>query len=111
MGFITCHAGGVYEHVSRLMSYEGLCYALIDNPELFAAVTEKLGNIIYDYTRQLLQIENISAIFQDEVLPITEAKKLYGSRISLLGGADIDKLTRFEPEELRKYIRDIINKC
>ncbi len=25
-GFITCHAGGVYEHVSRLMGYEGLCY-------------------------------------------------------------------------------------
>ena len=178
MGFMTCHAGGVYEHVSRLMSYEGLCFALIDNPELFATITEKLGNLIYDYTSHLLQIENISAIFQgedfgynnqtlispqdirkyflpwhkkyaelchrnnklyflhscgkldsimedlindvkidgkhsfqDEVLPVTEAKKLYGDRIALLGGADIDKLARFEPEELRKYIRDIIKKC
>ena len=35
MGFITCHAGGVYEHLSRLMSYEGLCFASIDNPKLF----------------------------------------------------------------------------
>lgn len=178
MGFITCHAGGVYEHVSRLMSYEGLCFTLIDNPELFGIVTDRLGSIIYEYYKYLLKIENISIIFQgedfgynnqtlispkdirkyflpwhkkyadlchknnklyflhscgkidsimedlindvkidakhsfkDKSSPIIEAKKLYGQRISLLGGVDIDKLARFKPEELRKYVREIIDKC
>ena len=178
MGFITCHAGGVYEHLSRLMSYEGLCFALIDNPELFSLMIDKLGNIIFDYTKQLLSIENISAIFQgedfgynnqtlispqdirkyflpwhkkyaelchqsnklyflhscgkidlimedlindvkidgkhsfkDDSAPVIEAKKLYGQRIALLGGVDIDKLTRLEPADLRKYVRNIIDKC
>ena len=27
MGLITCHAGGIYEHLSWIMSYEGLCIA------------------------------------------------------------------------------------
>jgi len=178
MGFITCHAGGVYEHLSRLMSYEGLCFALIDDPQLFQAVTDKIGSILLQYYKYLLEIKQISLIFQgedfgynnqtlispkdinkyflpwhqkfaklchendklyflhscgkinlimedlindvkidgkhsfqDEVLPITEAKKIYGDRICLLGGVDIDKLTRLEPAELRKYVRKIIDNC
>jgi len=178
MGFITCHAGGVYEHVSRLMSYEGLCYALIDDPKLFAAISDKLGELIYEYNENLLQIENVSLIFQgddfgfntqtlippddlrkyflpwhkkfaeqchknnklyflhscgkvdsvmgdliddvkidgkhsfkEESAPVIESKKLYGDKIALLGGVDIDNLARLEPLQLRKYIREIITAC
>lgn len=49
--------------------------------------------------------------FQDGVSSIIEAKKLWGDRICLLGGVDIDKLTRLEPDDLRKYVRKIINSC
>jgi hypothetical protein len=28
MGFVSCHAAGILEHLSQLMSYEGLCLAL-----------------------------------------------------------------------------------
>jgi uroporphyrinogen decarboxylase len=49
--------------------------------------------------------------FEDGVMPITQAKKLYGDRICLLGGVDVDKLTRLNPADLRKYIRGIIERC
>jgi len=178
MGFVTCHAGGVFEHLSRLMSYEGLCLNLIDDPTLFKAVTDKIGELIYEYDKHLLELDKLTLIlqgddfgystqtlippedirkyflpwhkkyaqlchekgkpyylhscgkvdvlmedfinyvkidgkhsFQDEVAPIIDAKKNWGDRICLLGGIDIDKLARLEPSELRKYIRQIINKC
>ncbi|GAI89056.1 unnamed protein product [marine sediment metagenome] len=178
MGFVTCHAGGVYEYASRLMSYEGLCFTLIDNPELFGTVTDRLGSIIYEYYKYLLKIENISIIFQgddlgfntqtlifpqdirkyilpwhkkfaeqtheygksyylhscgkidvimenlisdvkidgkhsfmESVAPIKEYKKLYGDRICLLGGIDMDILARYETNDLKKYIRGVIDYC
>jgi uroporphyrinogen decarboxylase len=178
LGFITCHAGGVYEHVSRLMGYEGVCYSLYDNPELLKAVTDRIGELILEYNKKLLELENLSVIFQgedfgfntqtlippdairsyflpwhkkyaqlthdsgrpywlhscgkvddimddliddvkidgkhsfqDNVMPIWEYKEKWGDRIALLGGIDLDKLTSYEPQRLRKYIRDVIEKC
>jgi uroporphyrinogen decarboxylase len=66
MGFISCHAGGVYEHVSRLMGYTGMCYALMDDPELVGAVAEKIGTIIRKYNDGLLKLRPLAAIFQGE---------------------------------------------
>jgi uroporphyrinogen decarboxylase len=178
LGFITCHAGGVYEHVSRLMGYEGLCYALYDNRRLVEAVIRRIGELIYEYNRRLLQIEGISAIFQgedlgfktqtlippqdirefflpwhkkyaelvhgaglpyylhscgkiddlmedliedvkidakhsfqDNVLSITEYKRRWGDRVGLLGGVDVDRLTSSDPNDLRKYVRHVIDTC
>lgn len=178
MGFITCHAGGVYEHMSRLMSYKALCLNLIDKTKLFKAVADKIGELIYQYYEKLLELDRLAAImqgddfgfntqtlippedirkyflpwhkklaglchkkgipyylhscgkitsimddliddvkidgkhsFQDKVAPVTEAKKLWGDRICLLGGVDVDKLARYSPADLRKYVRNVINKC
>ena len=178
LGFITCHAGGVYEHVCRLMGYEGMCYALIDNRELVKAVTDRVGGLIYDYNKRLIKFDKISVIFQgedfgfntqtlispkdireffipwhskysrqahsagkhyyihscgkveelmddfindvkidakhsfqDNVCSIIEYKKRWGDRIGLLGGVDVDKLTSYDPDTLRKYVRYIIDKC
>ena len=178
MGFITCHAGGVYEHVSRLMGYEGLCVKLFDDPGLVAAVADRLGGLIEEYNRRLLQLDGVSAIFQgedfgyntqtlispddirryflpwhrkyaalchaegipyfmhscgavddvmndlidvvgidgkhsyqDAVLPVWEAKKKYGSRICVLGGVDVHKLTSCDEASLRAYVRKIIDSC
>ena len=38
MGLIAAHEGGICEHLSWMMSYEGLCLALYDNPGLAEAV-------------------------------------------------------------------------
>jgi uroporphyrinogen decarboxylase len=178
LGFFSCHAGGVYEHVSRLMGYEGLCMSLYDNPGLVKAVADKVGELIYRYNEHLVQFDELAAIFQkddfgfntqtllppevlreyfipwhkkfaeqahekekhyylhscgkvdaimedliekvridgkhsfqDNVLPISEAKKRYGDRICLLGGIDVDKLASYDPERLRTYVRRTIDSC
>jgi uroporphyrinogen decarboxylase len=178
LGFFSCHAGGVYEHVSRLMGYEGLCLRLYDDPKLVKAVTDKVGELIFHYNEHLIELDELEAIFQgddfgfntqtllppdvireyflpwhkkyakqahdrgkhyylhscgkvdsimddliddvnidgkhsfqDNVLPIVEAKRLYGDKICLLGGIDVDKLTSYDTESLRKYIRRTIEEC
>jgi uroporphyrinogen decarboxylase len=178
LGFITCHAGGVFEHVSRLMGYEGICYALYDNPGLLTAVTDKLGELIYQYNTHLMQLDKLAVLFQgedfgfntqtlippdairkyfltwhkkyaqmahaakkpyylhscgnlddimkdlvedvgidakhsfqDNVKPIWDYKAEWGDRIGLLGGIDLNKLTSCSPEELRRYVRQVIDRC
>ena len=68
MGFMTCHAGGVYEHVSRLMGYTGMCAALIEQPDLVRAVADRLGGLIFEYNKRLLALNELTAIFQGEDL-------------------------------------------
>lgn len=178
MGLISCHAGGVYEHTSRLMGYEGLCCALIDEPDLVADVAGRIGALIESYNRRLLQFSRLGAIlqgedlgfntqtliapdairkyilpwhkkyaamahqagrryylhscgqveaimedlisdvkidgkhsFQDAVTPVAQAKKLWGDRIAILGGVDVDKLTRLDGQDLRRYVRGVIDAC
>ena len=178
LGFISCHAGGLFEHVCRLLGYENMCYVLYDNPKLFQAVTDRLGKLIEGYIRHLVQLPNLHVIFQgddmgfrsatmispanlkkyilpwhkkyaeiahekgllyilhscgyvdsimndlidyvkidgkhsfeDAITPVWEYKKQWGHKIALLGGVDIDKLTRYPTDKLQTYVRMIIDKC
>jgi uroporphyrinogen decarboxylase len=178
LGFITCHAGSVYEHLSRLMGYEAVCLNLHDDPSLVKAVTDRIGGLVKEYNARLLKLEKLSAIFQgedlgfntqtlippdairqyilpwhkqyaamihatgrqyyfhscgkvdgimddlvndvridgkhsfqDNVTPIGAYKKRWGDRIALLGGVDVDKLATYEPDQLRQYVRSIIEEC
>lgn len=63
MGLIVSHAGGIYEHLSAIFSYEGLCYALFDQPDLVAAVCDRLGGLMVDFYRQLVDLDRVIAIF------------------------------------------------
>jgi uroporphyrinogen decarboxylase len=49
--------------------------------------------------------------FEDAIAPIADFKRRWGSRIGVLGGVDLDKLTRLDPESLRRYVRKIIDDC
>ena len=49
--------------------------------------------------------------FEDTYLPVTEAKKLYGDRIALIGGIDMDVLARRSPEEVREYVSRVLKVC
>jgi uroporphyrinogen decarboxylase len=178
MGFTSCHAGGVYEHVSRLMGYTGMCYALHDDPALVKAVADKIGVIIQKYNEGLLKMGPLFAIFQgddfgfntqtlispedirryflpwhkvfakqthdagklyflhscgklddiieelindvkidgkhsyqDNVMPIAKYKERWGDKIALLGGVDVHKLSTLSPDDLRPYVRKIIDDC
>ena len=63
MGLIVCHAGGVFEHLSWIMSLEGLCLALYDDPELVKAITNKLGDLMTGFYEYLLDLDNVIVIF------------------------------------------------
>jgi len=49
--------------------------------------------------------------FEDAILPVTEAKRLYGDRIALLGGMDVDFLCRSSEEEIRRRVRETLDQC
>jgi uroporphyrinogen decarboxylase len=178
MGLISCHAGGMYEHLSFIMGYETLGLALFDDPALVKAVSDRLGELMTQYYRRLLEIEQIIAIwpgddmgfrsgtligpddlrryilpwhkrfaqmahaagrpyflhscgnlaqimpdliddvgidakhsFEDAIMPIAQFKQRFGRRIGVLGGVDVDVLTRRSPQEVRAYVRKIIDDC
>jgi uroporphyrinogen decarboxylase len=48
---------------------------------------------------------------QDVIEPITISKQRWGERVALLGGVDVDFITRAKPEDLRTYTRTILEAC
>lgn len=49
--------------------------------------------------------------FEDQILPVTEAKERYGNRISLLGGIDVHFLCTATEDEVRERTRRTLEKC
>jgi uroporphyrinogen decarboxylase len=49
--------------------------------------------------------------FEDAIEPVAEAKRRYGDRIAILGGADVDFLCRSTEDEVRAYTRRLIDEC
>ncbi len=178
MGFISCHAGGILEHATKLFGYVGLCTALYDDPDLVRAVVDALGERILAYHRRLLELDPLLAVFQgddmgfrsgtlispdhlrayflpwhrrcaeqakranrpyflhacgnletimddliddvgidakhsfeDAIVPVAEMKRRYGDRIGILGGVDVDVLSRATPDDVRRKVRETIEAC
>jgi uroporphyrinogen decarboxylase len=84
MGLLSSHCGGIFEQVSGIMSLEGLCLALLDDPKLVEAVAEKVGEQIEAFYEHLLQLDRVVAV---------------------LGGDDMGFRTQtlIAPDDLRKY--------
>lgn len=85
MGFMTCHGAGIFEHLSQLMSYEQLSFALYDQPDLIQAMTDRVGELIQKFYEHLLSLDRVIAIFQGDDM---------GFRTGTL----------IAPDDLRKYI-------
>jgi uroporphyrinogen decarboxylase len=66
MGLMTCHAGGLFEHLSQIMSLEGLCLAVYDDPALVRAISDKVGELLTAFYRHLLDLDRLIAIFQGD---------------------------------------------
>jgi uroporphyrinogen decarboxylase len=49
--------------------------------------------------------------FEDAILPVVQAKRLYGDRLALLGGIDMDFLCRSWEEQIRQRVRDTLDCC
>ncbi len=63
MGLMLSHAGGPYEALSALMSYEGLCLALYDDFSLVQAVANRVGELMLSFYQHLLDFQRVVAIF------------------------------------------------
>ncbi|NLF01895.1 MAG: hypothetical protein GX601_13060 [Anaerolineales bacterium] len=178
MGLITCHAAGIFEHVSQIMSLEGLAFALHDNRQLVQAVADRVGELMMGYYEHMLDLDNVIAIFQgddmgfrtgtlisprdlraiflpwlgrlsaavharglpyflhscgnlatimgtliedvgidakhsfeDAIMPVEEFQTLYGDRIGVLGGLDINILSGAPPEQVRERTRRLVATC
>jgi uroporphyrinogen decarboxylase len=85
MGFMTCHGAGIFEHLSQLMSYEQLSFALYDQPDLVQAIADRVGELILKFYGHLLSLDRVIAIFQGDDM---------GFRTGTL----------IAPDDLRKYI-------
>jgi uroporphyrinogen decarboxylase len=46
--------------------------------------------------------------FEDLIIPVEEAYELWGSRIAIMGGIDMDYLCRKDPLSIRQRVRDLI---
>ncbi len=84
MGLIANHAGGMLEHLTTRLGYEPLCLALYDQPQLVAAVANRLGTLMEAYYRRILQLPGLIAVFPGDDM---------GFRSGTLIG----------PDHLRKY--------
>lgn len=63
MGLVSSHGGGVFEQLSWVMSLEGLCMALHEDPALVKGVADRLGELMVGFYRHLLDLENLVALF------------------------------------------------
>ncbi len=48
--------------------------------------------------------------YQDVIEPIWEAKKAYGEKVTVVGGFDMDKISRMNTDEVVKHTRKLIDK-
>jgi len=49
--------------------------------------------------------------YEDAIMPVSEAKQIYGSRIAILGGFDVDRLCRESEENIRKHTEFLLADC
>jgi len=44
-------------------------------------------------------------------VPVSEAKQLWGDRVAIVGGVDVDMLARGSEQQVREYTRRVILSC
>jgi len=49
--------------------------------------------------------------FEDQIESVWEAKERWGDRIALLGGFDMDKISRMTEQQVREHTRFLISQC
>jgi uroporphyrinogen decarboxylase len=49
--------------------------------------------------------------FEDVIRPMPETKKLWGGKIGLIGGVDVDFLCRADEPAIRGYVRKTVDAC
>jgi uroporphyrinogen decarboxylase len=61
-------AKGMLENLIRLMGYEGLCFAMIEEPDLVQAVADGIGNVSLEVFRRLCGFDHVGALWINDDL-------------------------------------------
>jgi len=75
-------------------------------------ILHSCGNLqeVYDELIDTCRIDAKHS-FEDIILPVEDFKRLYGTRVTPLGGLDVDIICRGSEEEVRTYARSKIERC
>jgi uroporphyrinogen decarboxylase len=49
--------------------------------------------------------------FEDASYSVKKYKEIWGQRVGIIGGVDVDKLVRLDETQLRLYLKDILDSC
>ena len=85
MGLMVNHAGGMLEHLTSLLSYEGLAFAVHDQPDLVQAIADRVGGLMVQFYQHLLTLDNLIAVFPGDDMGFHSA-------------------TLLAPQHLRQYV-------
>jgi uroporphyrinogen decarboxylase len=91
----------VHREQARIAHARGSLYLLHSCGNLEAIMDDVIDDVKVDAKHS----------FEDTFLPIAEAKRLYGHRIGLIGGVDMDFLSRRSPAEVRGYVSEVLRLC
>ena len=118
---VIWHADDLGHKTGTMLSPEALRKLVFPWFKKYSSLAHKHGKMYWYHScgnpleimEDLIEDVKIEAFhsFQDVIIPVGEFKKKYGKRIATLGGVDMDKLCRLEGEDLRRYIRRILEEC
>lgn len=104
-----------------MLSPDDMRHFVLKGHKKLAAMTHAAGKLYLlhacgkraDIIEDLIEDVALDAIhsWEDTIEPITDAKRNYGKRLSLLGGIDVDFLTRASPDVIRKRVRQTVAIC
>ena len=117
------HADDLGFKTSTLLSPDALRQHVFSWFKKYAVLAHEHGKMFWLHScgnlyaqgviEDLIEDVRIDALhsFQDVILPVGDFKVVYGDRVAALGGVDMDKLARMDEADLRKYVRDILERC
>ncbi|OGS27733.1 MAG: hypothetical protein A2297_00300 [Elusimicrobia bacterium RIFOXYB2_FULL_48_7] len=99
--FLRKHVLPWHKKTAQLAHDNGLLYLLHSCGQLEAIMDDLIDDVKIDAKHS----------YEDAITPVTEFKKKYGKRITILGGVDMDVLCRAPEDKLRAYVRNILDVC
>jgi len=90
-----------HKELARLAHEAGRLYILHSCGNLQAIMDDLIDDVKIDAKHS----------FEDTILSVSDAKRTYGQRLSLLGGIDMDFLCRSDPDALRQRVRETLEVC
>ncbi|OGS28135.1 MAG: hypothetical protein A2297_09610 [Elusimicrobia bacterium RIFOXYB2_FULL_48_7] len=99
--FLRKHVLPWHKKTAKLAHDNGLLYLLHSCGQLGAIMDDLIDDVKIDAKHS----------YEDAITPVTEFKKKYGKRITILGGVDMDVLCRAPEDKLKAYLKNVLDIC